>query len=91
MTKVATRFRALELARRHPGWGNRRLAREVGVSHTTIARWLAAEGLAGGLRQVGTRRRRAQVIELGAARPRLGEPPPNPLTAIGLARPQARV
>jgi hypothetical protein len=87
--KLAARRRAIELARRHPGWGNRRLAREVHVSHSTIARWLAEEGLAPGLAQVDGRRRREQIVELGAARPRLGESAPDPLTALGLARPQA--
>lgn len=70
--KADARRTAILLLRRHPGWSDRRVAREIGVAPSTVARWRWEDGLAPALKQVGGRRRREQLVELGSTRPRLG-------------------
>lgn len=63
--KWETRDRALELLLRHPGWSDRRVARELAarghpVSHVSVSAWRREAGYAPALKQVGevTRRQR---------------------------------
>jgi transposase len=58
MTKLDERRLALELLERHPGWSDRRVAREVGVSHTSVDRWRWEEGLAPGTKRLAPGQRR---------------------------------
>jgi len=69
--RLDERARAVELLRRHPGWGAPRIARLVGVSVSTVTRWRQEEGLAPALKRVGGRRRRVSL--LGPSAVTLGE------------------
>ncbi len=61
MAKYAEREQAIRLLRRHPGWSDRRVAAIVNVSHTTVSRWRAEAALEPALKQVGKRKRRAEL------------------------------
>jgi hypothetical protein len=87
MTKYRARFKAVQLLRRHHGWSDRRIAREVGVAPSTVGRWRYAEGLGTYSKRVAVKGRE-ELGERGAAMPRLrhDKPASDPLTALGLAR-----
>lgn len=88
MTKYASRYKAVQLLRRHPGWSDRRIARILGVAPSTVGRWRYAEGLGTYSKRV-TVQDREQLATPGAAMPRLrDEPASDPLTALGLTRPR---
>jgi transposase len=61
--KDRERRRAIKLLRRHPGWSDRRIGRELDVAHTTISRWRWEEGLAPALKQVRGRRERERLAD----------------------------
>lgn len=62
MAKWEQREEAIRLLRRHPGWSDRRVARIVGVSHTSVSRWRAEAALAEAVKRVEGRRRRAELV-----------------------------
>jgi len=55
--KVGQHRAALELLRRHPGWSDRHIALELGVSPSTVGRWRWAAGYAPATKRAGISRR----------------------------------
>ena len=58
---------ALELLERHPGWSDRRIARELRVSHQTVGRWRWQAGYMPATKKAGDSRRKATAAERLAA------------------------
>lgn len=66
MSKWAARKEALALLDRHPGWSDRRLARLLDVSNSTVSRWRSEAGLPRYRKRVRGVRRRSELLRLHA-------------------------
>lgn len=68
--KPRTRAEALALIRRHPGWSDRRVARELAerhgldASHAAVGNWRREAGYPPGARRVGNARQREHGVTL---------------------------
>lgn len=66
MSKWAARKEALALLDRHPGWSDRRVARLLGVSNSTVGRWRREADLPRYRKRVRGVRRRTELLPLHA-------------------------
>lgn len=64
MSKWDARREALDLFDRHPGWSDRRIARLLDVSNSTITRWRTEAGLPRYRKRVRGVRRRSELLSI---------------------------